>query len=486
MDRFKSLLLPIPALFLVTLWAWPDRPDLPERGSAPRHHNPGPDETGAAPLSGAPPPAAARYPAQQEEGLWDDEELIAALTRLGELGQPDPRLGVRVGELLERPSRAERTLVLVQGTRLTDGNQALTLPERGAVLALGFAAATYGRPGKDAPPEVRAVDRLAFVTSMIEALPRMRLAVAARLVSLVERLRLDGQPAIGPAFLEILLDCRRLNPSVRPMLDTLLEECTAELPPEEMTALAHLFVHGTDDPTMAGLAFAELLGGDDGAVFLQLATLRLGDRAVLGPVRSAILEAVACAAPVREAVETLAKHLGPGSADVLIQLARREGGTEALIDGYDQRLHPSGSAEERRWLLIGLEQGGQPDLLLDIARSDPSREVRGQALISLTLDPNAATPETLEALLMGRSRPGDPFLGLGLADATIAISNLALHSQRNGDLALSARAIEELKRIAGSPHLPVSERRRALRKLGHHLPTEPYSRLVSELDLGER
>lgn len=484
-----TLLIGVPliaVLLTALLWAWPNRGDLPERSSTLGHHDPGSDETEAAPLLGSPSQGAARNPAQQDGEAWADGELITALTRLGELGPPDPRLGARLAALLEWPSRAERTLQLVQGPRLTGGNQTLSLPERGAVLALGFAAATYGRPGADAPPAVRSVDRMAFVTGLIEALPRMRPAVANRLVSLMERLRLGERPVIGPAFLQVLLDCRSRNPGIRPMLDTLLEECTAELPQGELDALAQLFVHRMEDPTMVRVAFTELLKGEDGAVFLQLASQRMGDETIPAGVRGAIVEAVAQVAPVEAAVDAIVEYLEPSSADVMIQLASREGGTEALIEAYAQRLGPSGSAEERRCLLIGLERGGQGELLLDIAQTDPSQEVRGQALISLTLDPDAASAETLEALVVGRSRPSDPFLGLGVADATIALSNLALHSHRTGDLALADRAIEELKQIARSPQLPVAERRRALRKLGHHLPTGHHGALALELDLGAK
>jgi hypothetical protein len=478
MQRSAPLLVFLAALLLATWWFWP--------GSVGQPASAAPTGTSRA----SDPKAELLAPAHRPEGRsaaeesFDDADLIAALAWLGEVGQVfDPRLEPRSRPVLERPARARRTLELVQSTVLVDDPQTLALSERGAVLALGLAAATYGRAGKDVPAAVRAVDRFEFVSAVIEALPHMRPALAVNLVDLMQRLRLGGRPVVGAAFFQVVLDVRRLHPEQRGVLDTLLEECAAELPGEQRRAIATLFVDETDDATMVKVAFAHLLLGTDGHVYLELAAERLEDTATPAEVRNAILDAVAIAAPVEAAIETLAPNLGLASADVLMQVAAREGGTEALLDAYGQRLAFGGAAEERRWIVVGLEDSAHGEVLLDIARTDPDRDVRGQAMVSFSLDSSEATAEALEAVISGRDQPDDPFVGLDPLAATAAISNLALNAGRAGDGELCEQAVAELVATARSEASPARQRRYALQSLAHHITPGELEALREELGL---
>ena len=145
----KTLLLLPPALLAITLLAWPRpskftaTPSLTEPSTSQLDRNAHLVEF---------PRAGTRRPASQHEEEWDDEVLIKALARLGKADLPDPGQVTRIEELIALPSRARRTLELLQGPNLYRGappsqeERSLNSPERGAVLALGFAAATYGRP----------------------------------------------------------------------------------------------------------------------------------------------------------------------------------------------------------------------------------------------------------------------------------------------------------------------------------------------------
>lgn len=477
------------AATLATLALWPLRPgDVRERTSAEVPAEAAPSPT---PLT-APEPAPLR--AAGAAPAWDDETLIAALVHLGEVEElRDPRLLPRSRPILVAPARTARVLELARGRSLQDGGDGgdakdgagLSPAERGAVLALGLAGATYGRPGAQAPPAVRDLDRFGFVSGLLQALPDLRPQVAAGLVDLMERLRLGGRPVVGPELLQVVLELRAAHPSLRDLLEQLLEECAAELPGAERRALATMFVHDSEDPTLVRVAFLHLLSGEEGLRYLELARLRLAEEDMPPRVRASILAAVAAAAPLGAAIDLLAAQGEDRRSEPMVHVGEREGGAAALLEAYDARLALGGSAEERERIVAGLEGSSRGEALLDIARTDPDVNVRGRAFVAFSLDPQAASPATLDAVIAGRDQPDDPFIGLSGTTASTVLSNLAARARRTGDVALRDQALAELDAAVRSPTAPRQDRAYALHLLRYHLGPADHAALTDQVGLDD-
>ena len=424
--------------------------------------------------------SSARAPA------WTDGALIAALAALGEVeGLDDQRLVPRADPILKIPSRVERSLRLLADDRLVDDPISLSLPERGAILALGLASATYGRSGSKMPFEVHRVDRFAFVSQVLTAFPSLRPVVARGLVDLLERLRLAERPVLGPEFLDLLVELREGNPSLGDLFDRLIEQCTAELPPDERQRIASEFAAEENDAELVKIALTELLAGEEGARYLELARTRLEDENTPPDVRNAILEALAVAAPIQDAIDLISREESISSQVMMSQVAARAGGDEALLDAYDERLAFGGSALERENIVFGLMGTGNGQALLDIARTDPDPRVRGRAILMGSLESTSANEEVLAAILDGRDQKDDPFIGLPDASVSSALSNLAMNARRNGKMELMAKATAELTSLVRSPDLSPADRGYALHLLERHLDPEELSALKAELDQGQ-
>ena len=476
------VLLPLVLLPLVVVWSarTNDAPDPPDAVRA------GHDRPAASAHAELTAPATAPVRATAETEPWNDAALIAALAHLGEVDQVrDPRLVARSRPILEVPSRTTRTLGLARGTTLVDDPGDLSPAERGAILALGLAGATYGRPSAKAPPAVRALDRFAFVSELIQALPDLRPRVAAGLLDLMERLRLGGRPVVGPEFMQVVLEVRAAHPSLRGLLDGLLEECAVELPADERRTLSTLFVHDSADPTLVKVAFTHLLAGADTARYLELARRRLEEEGTPPQVRAAILDAVAVAAPLREAITLLAEQADGHPGAVMVHVGEREDGAEALLEAYDARLALGGSAQERVHIVAGLEGSDRGQALLDIARTDPDAGVRGRAFIACSLDPEAATTETLDAVLAGRDQPDDPFIGLSGTVSSTVLSNLAACTRRSGDVELHEQTLAQLEAAARATTAPLTDRHYALHLLRYHLDPAAHAALTDQLGLDD-
>ncbi|MDA1266853.1 MAG: hypothetical protein O2816_17370, partial [Planctomycetota bacterium] len=211
--------------------------------------------------------------------------------------------------------------------------------------------------------------------------------------------------------------------------------------------------------------------------FLALAGLRLEDPGTGADLRAALLDAIGAAAPVGLAIESLVPHLDPQSLGALEQVATRRGGVEALLEAYDARLVAGGDAMERRWIVGALDGEEHTTTLFDVARSDPDRGVRGQALVTLTLGLRAPNSATLDAILLGRDQSEDPFFGLATTDSITALSNLALRAGRSDQEDLHERSLTELVDMASNPNWPARERRLARRHLEHHLTPEELAEI---------
>ena len=123
----------------------------------------------------------------------------------------------------------------------------------------------------------------------------------------------------------------------------------------------------------------------------------------------------------------------------------------------------------------------QAELLFDIARTDPDRAVRGQAMLSVSLGAGQPTSEMLDAVLAGRNQPEDPFIGLDARHSTLALTNLALRAGRAGDGELERRALDEARVVVLSDAYTPRDRRFALSVLARQLPAEELLALQARL-----
>lgn len=186
--------------------------------------------------------------------------------------------------------------------------------------------------------------------------------------------------------------------------------------------------------------------------------------------------AIARHAPPEQAVELLLELHDPTQFGALAELANRPGAGVALRANYD-RLVTTGTDPIGRRLLVAGMRGEDPTLLLDIAETDPSLEVRQQAFVTGTLRAGEDS-RAVDMLRTAYRRRTDPTLGVPARGVVVAADNVVLNSRgprRDAALAL----MEEIARDDASA---LSDRLFALRRLRPHVPAES----IADLDgLGE-
>jgi hypothetical protein len=154
-------------------------------------------------------------------------------------------------------------------------------------------------------------------------------------------------------------------------------------------------------------------------------------------------------------------------------LAARDGGLDALADEYEARLSTGDDPAARRALVSGLARDS--DLCLGIARTDPDRAVRGQALLSATV--RTSSREALDVVRAAWQSADDRHYGVAprhlVWSAANAISRVAPE--------LRSEAVELLRSLASDPELPHEARADACARLSRWLPTHEHAALRAEL-----
>lgn len=395
-----------------------------------------------------------------------DLESLLVQTHEAFLRRDSVHLGAALEELLIDPELALELLDGLKAQRWGCDEDALTPTEDGARIAIGAGAALYS--SEQTPTEPEFAGR--FIVGTIESLPLMRPLLARYVAKELARAEVGGARVLGARWLPIILRLRWANPEARHLYEILLEGVT-ESEDADSAAIAHLLFSDEEDPALLRIALARLLK-DDPAHWIGVAN-EWYERAESNTLRSALASAVAAAAPCDDAARFLAHAASSTLHAQTASLAGRAGGLEALADEYEVRLSMGDDPAARRALVSGLAR--DPDLCLGIARTDPDRGVRGQALLSATV--RTTSREAIDVVRAAWQSADDRHYGVEprhlVWSAANAVSRVAPE--------LRSEAVELLRSLASDPELPHEARTDACARLRRWLPTHEHAVLRAEL-----
>ena len=408
----------------------------------------------------------------------DDAELRAALAHLASVLNDDgPELEAALLPLLRDPRTAQRVLALLVSGELSVDPEALNAEELGAVAAVFYAFELYNSDDADLAWMVAGVDGRAFGSELLAALPSIAEPARGWLAGRLSQASVDGRFVLDPSWLHEILALRRAHPELREMYGSLLENMGAGLGESERQSFYALFLTESDDPTLVKVALSQLLAGGRPETYLVWAAELWAQSEAAPEMRSGIAQAVATAAPPELAARFLGGVAETGMYGAFHALGARENGTEALVDEYDRLVTSNLSATARRMVISGMSSAGEAPLL-GIARTDPDAQVRGQALVTMSLTQQSLTSASIEALRTGYSERDDPHVGVPLEWTTLAAANMV---RSGGDTGLRTQALALLRDIAEDTSLAATQRRRALDSLSPWVDPELRAAIAASI-----
>jgi hypothetical protein len=376
------------------------------------------------------------------------------------------QLGATLEELL---INSDVALLLIDGLktqRWGRADEALTPSEDGARIAIGAGVALYSSAHSPAATDFG--ER--FITALLESLPLMRPLLAPCIAEELARAEVNDAPVLNAPWLPLILQLRWAHPESRHIYDLLLQ---ALLGSEEADSavIARLLFSGEEDPGLLRVALLRLLK-DDPAHWFGVAS-EWYERADSIPMRAAIASAVAAAAPTRDAARFLAQAASPLLHAQAASLAARDGGMDSLSHEYEARLSAGDDPSARRALVSGLARDS--DLCLGIARTDPDRSVRGQALLSATV--RSSSREALDVIEAAWQAADDERYGVAPRHLVWSAANAVSRVEPE----LRTAAVGLLRSLASDPALPHEVRADACARLRRWLPTHEHSALTALL-----
>lgn len=410
-------------------------------------------------------------PGGPEHPELSDEELRALLLMIA-AARDESDIEEALKPIALNPKSGLRVLAMLEQGLLKTSVSDLSEEERGAVQALVFLAAIYN--GGESTGFLQAegvhVDGRAFLVKVLRALPNIPSPAKGALAEGLGSVTIEGEHLIDMTYLDEILQLRSKSPDDRELFSALLENMAGELSESERQDFYTLFVTEIDDPTMVRVALSNLLQGAQAERFAALAQLLLDEHGHESPaLRREILGAVAASAPPKLAAEFLGKNAASDLLAEFHNLGGRPGGLDALADEYNSLVAGGLRPEARKLLVSGME--GE-ELLVGIAKTDPDPVVRGQALLTATLDSAGASGivfDTLESAWLNR---GDGAAGMPTYQIISSAGNLANPGQHSPEN--SKKAVALLKTIASSEGLSTSEQKSVFGKLKLVLSAEEF------------
>jgi hypothetical protein len=159
-------------------------------------------------------------------------------------------------------------------------------------------------------------------------------------------------------------------------------------------------------------------------------------------------------------------------------LGSRPGGTDALVDEYNNLSMLDANAGIRQMLVAGMSSLGS-DTLLGVARTDLDADVRGQALVTMTGFDQGATLEAIDILRRGHTEQADPNVGIPDHQILSAARNIAALA-RDGGGPLLQESVGVMRDIALAPGTSSYDRNRALDNLRSFLSRAQWDLLQQE------
>jgi|GEM_PF-5848577 len=368
--------------------------------------------------------------------------------------------------ILIEPASALEVLEGLTTNRWFEPALPLSAAEDGARLAIGAGAALYA--SSESPTEAAFSER--FLSRALTALLEMRAGLAELMTRELARAEVEGARVWGAEWLPRLLHLRWRHPDRAALFDLLLETACRGADADG-ALLTRLLLSGEEDPGLLRVALGRLLR-EDPLHWMSVAR-DWYERASDIETRSALASAIATAAPLPEATRFFADVSDPTLLAELRSLATREGGARELADLYEERLLSEDDPRGRRTIVSGLVH--EPDLCLGIARTDPDSGVRGQALLTATVD--GVSEESLDILRAAWRAGEDPYYGVAPRHLVWASSNAALHATED----LRPVALQLLRSLALDHSFPASVRLDACERLERWLTPSDHAALEAEL-----
>jgi hypothetical protein len=338
---------------------------------------------------------------------------------------------------------------------------------KGGLLVLSVAIKRY-----NAGDKILGVDGRAFLLTVLDALPEIKPPEQGLLIAEIVRARVNDRYVLDLSYLSKILELRARHPDQAQVFSALLTHIAEELSGgPEYEQFYSLFVNDTHDPVLVRISLSALLRAK-GNTFLPLAE-EMYARAKGDPaLRSAITQAIATSAPVADAAKSLSRLADYSQAAEFDILGSRAGALEALGAQYTDLVAGHSSPLSRAMLVSGMH-AEKESVMLGIATTDPDAQVRGQALLTLTLT-RPASGDIVDTLIQAHDSRGDPRIGISTSTAVAAAGNILLHT----DGAQRDRAQKFLTQVAYDASISDGERLAAVAKLKPLVPKGTFGDLT--------
>ncbi len=385
------------------------------------------------------------------EVMPDDDELIAALRALGSLDEYTsgdvPAIEARVNELtmavITPIGRLQRAIELLTNGRLTEDPTLASAPERGALRGLVFGSLMH-RHGQRPGSKLRAGNPEPVVALALEGAPTWTEAVRGRLLHLAEAFSTEKGRFLTERHIRHVVELRALHPDIGPFYSTLLGYILKDMPKVDQHLLLDILQGDQEDPILVRLALEQLFGQGKDQLAMGLARAFLTGQDTPLPLRSAVLRAVASAAPMDMALDCSQEFSKGGELGLALTLSYRAGGHEAVLERYSALVVAGSEPEFRRLLISGVSDSS---VLLGVAETDPEPKVRGQALITASgLREFNSQGECLDLLESSLGLPPDDPTGLPPHYTAMAVTNITRRNMASSDplFKRSIRLLEDL------------------------------------------
>jgi hypothetical protein len=396
----------------------------------------------------------------------EDEELVRQLRAVGRaFARGDARLVKdHVEMLLEARDTPHRVLERLAGGKLPGDEAARS----GAVLFLGLVVARAGRGGG-----LAGLDARAFTLDVLAALPELKAPLDKQLATVLASLEIEGRPAIGARYLVPIVELRTRRPDRALVFDPLLEALARNaqelvLLEAEMPALTQILSESSD-PLVVRAVMSALIAADP-QNFVPIAEDAFHKSRRNPVLYHEIAHAIASHAPIEMAVAVLPRLGTDTLYPEFNALGEREGALDAVENEYS-RLMASDENPRGRKMLVAAMGRSSSGALLGIAETDPTDNVRVQALLTLTLQPAADDLAVMQAVRRARAAAGDPARGFDTARQLMVLHNLA--GSRKGTAKNDVIAL--LREIAASAEESIQDRRQAHEILERLLPESEWN-----------
>lgn len=388
----------------------------------------------------------------------DATDLLRALEEIAALDLGDRTASEPVlRPWLYDPSQAREALRLLMDGGLKTDPDRLSKGEIGAIRLVWLAVGAYADASFRAELEEagQRIDPRAFDEEVLRGLASIQEPAATTLTSVLAGLRSGDEQVIGRSYVELLRVLIASYPDREALYSIFLQRMGEDEPLE----FDLQFLGLDEDPAVLKARLVASFEKADAAQALQLLQWIEDAYGRADPeLQLQLAQAVAAAAPVSRAASFLSERASQFMYSQFFVLGMRDGAQEALGRQYNDLLVTGAKGDARKMIVSGLAGSGF-DVLAGIAETDPSEQVRGQALLTAMAAPDfRASASFLQRLRDGHAALGTP---TGIPPyATISVAEgLLRHATRDGNGELADATVQLLRELAADPKVPAYQKK---------------------------